>query len=122
MNLVTFLKKGGHRCNTRRRPFEACVCVSSMRYRHSADVSKSGKRELASSFRFVPIEKYSKIYIWQFIFRVWYIVGKDKIDKYSYTVEPLLTDTSRKRTPLVSGHCFWVPANTLLYYYIHNLS
>jgi hypothetical protein len=36
------------------------------------------------------------------------------------TVEPLLTDTSRKRTPLVHGHCFWVPANTLLYNY--NLS
>ena len=39
-----------------------------------------------------------------------------------YTVEPLLTDTSRKRTPLVRGHCFWVLANTLLYYYIYNLS
>lgn len=37
------------------------------------------------------------------------------------TVEPLLTDTPCKRTPLVSGHHFEVPAVSLRKPYICNL-
>lgn len=43
------------------------------------------------------------------------------LNSLSCTVEPLLTDTPCKRTPLVSGHHFEVPAVSLRKPYICNL-